>query len=248
MEWETELEGALEKAIQEIPDSIGILFSGGLDSSFIAFLAKNQGKKVNLYSAGTSHSHDKDWTQKAAGMLGLQLEFYEKNDEDIIKGLSAVKALTGETSPMLLLIELPLYFITKQSDCPVMATGQGADELFLGYKKYESEDTSKNDLKRVVEYVVPMEMKIAESNGKKLFYPYLNEYVIEVAHKIPFEELVHDGERKIALRRVASRLLLNDKIAWKQKKASQYSSGFRDAVARMAKKSNRTVHELISEL
>lgn len=248
MEWEIELEGALDKGIQEIPDGTGVLFSGGLDSSFIAFMAKKYGRKVNLYSSGTSNSHDKEWTKRAAGILGLQVEFYEKNDVDIVNGLSAMKKLTEERSPMLLLIELPLYFVTQQSDCPVLATGQGADELFLGYKKYGTEDTSKQDIRRVIEHVVPMEIKIAGSNGKKLFYPYLQREVIDVAHKIPFEMLVGYGKRKIALRNVASRLGLNEEIAWKQKKASQYSSGFKDAVARIARKERKTVHEFISDL
>ena len=248
MEWEIELAGAIERSIQKIPDGTGVLFSGGLDSSFIAFLAKKIGRKVNLYSSGTSNSHDKEWTKKAAGMLGLPIEFYEKNDEDIVNGISEIKRMTGETSPMLLLIELSLYFVTKQSDCPVMASGQGADELFLGYKKYGAENTSKEDIRKVIEYEVPMEMKIVRSNGKELLYPYLQRDVIEVAHKIPFEELVSDGNRKIALRNVASKLGLNDEIAWKQKKASQYSSGFKDAVDRIARKEKRTVHEFISDL
>ena len=248
MEWEIELAEALERGTQEIRDGTGVLFSGGLDSSFIAFLANKQGRKVSLYSSGTSNSHDKEWTKKAAGMLCLPLEFYEKNDEDIVNGISEIKKLTGEKSPMLLLIELPLHFVTKQSDCPVMASGQGADELFLGYKKYETEDTSKEDIRKVIEYVVPMEIRIARSNGKELLYPYLQRDVIEVANKIPFEGLVSDGKRKIALRNAASRLGMNGEIAWKQKKASQYSSGFKDAVYRIARKEKKTVHEFISDL
>ena len=248
MEWENELEEALEKSIRDVPDRVGVLFSGGLDSSFLAYLLKKEGKDIRLYSSGTIHSHDHEWTPKAAEILGLQLEFLSIKEEEIIEGIRGIKRLTGETSSLLLLIELPLYFIAKESADSILVTGQGADELFLGYRKYETKDTSREDFQSVMNHVVPLERKIASSYGKKLVYPYLHERVVEAASKIPKHQNIIDGTRKHSLRSIASKLGLGEEIAWKQKKASQYSSGFKKALEKVAKRDYKSVHEFISEL
>ncbi|MCL5408052.1 MAG: asparagine synthase C-terminal domain-containing protein [Candidatus Thermoplasmatota archaeon] len=248
MEWENELEEALEKSIRDVPDRVGVLFSGGLDSSFLAYLLKREGKGVRLYCSGTIGSHDHEWTPKAAEILGLPLEFLSIKEEEIIEGIRNIKRLTGETSSLLLLIELPLYFIAKESTDSVLVTGQGADELFLGYKKYETKDTSREDFQRVMSHIVPLERKIAGSYGKELVYPYLHEKVVEASSKILRHQNITDGTRKYSLRSIASKLGLEREMAWRQKRASQYSSGFKKASEKIAKRDHKTVHEFISEL
>ncbi len=248
MGWEEEIGNALVEAVREIPAGAGILFSGGLDSSLIAHLSRKEGKDAKLYSACTEGSHDCTWSRKAASMMGMQVHILKRNDGEIIEGIRSIKRITNETSPLVLLIELPLYFIAKDSKEAALALGQGADELFLGYKKYERENTSKEDFRRVIEHVAPLERKIADSCGKKLVYPYLDKRVIDVASSIPYNRNVMDGTRKGALRDAARSLGLAEEIAMKQKKASQYSSGFKDAVSRMARESGMKIHEFMREL
>jgi asparagine synthase (glutamine-hydrolysing) len=248
MGWEEELENALIQSVSGTPSRFGILFSGGLDSSLLAHLSHAAKKDFRLYSSCTKGSHDETWTRRAANILGLQVEVLPRSDDEILEGISSIKEITHETSPLVILIELPLYFITKSLKESTFVTGQGADELFLGYKKYESEDTSKEDLRRVIDYVVPLERKIADFNRKKLVYPYLDGRVVKVASMISYDQNIGDGIRKRTLRSVALMLGLKEEIAMKQKKASQYSSGFRDAVSRIAKERHSSVHELISEL
>ncbi len=136
MEWQDQLKRVLEYSVRDAPDDLGVLFSGGLDSSFVAYLLKRAGKKVHLYSSFAPASHDSVWAPKAAGILGLPLNSLVKNDEETLKGIRLIKDLTGETSPLVIMIELPLFFVSRESTVSVLATGQGADELFLGYKKY----------------------------------------------------------------------------------------------------------------
>ena len=248
MEWESELEASLTKSVRELPNEVGILFSGGLDSSLIAYLSKKEGKEVRLYACGSDGSHDSIWATIAAKSMDMKVNFLSEHENDILEGIRSIKQITGQTSALSILIELPLYFTTKSSTDHKLATGQGADELFLGYKKYETKDTSKEDLHRVVNYVVPMEQKIASYNGKELLYPYLHESVVDTASRIPYDLKVQNGSRKYILRSTASRIKLDMGIVWKQKKAAQYSSGFKDAVARMAKRKGKNVHDFINEL
>ncbi len=248
MEWQDQLKRVFEYSVRDAPGNVGVLFSGGLDSSFVAHLLNRDRKKVHLYSSFAPASHDSVWAPKAASLLGLHLNSLVKNEEETVKGIRSIKDLTGETSPLVILIELPLYFVSRESTVSILATGQGADELFLGYKKYEREDTSEQDLKKVLESVVPLERTIAANYGKELFYPYLDNSVIELVSRIPRDQKIRNGVRKYALRSAASSLNLNDEIAWKPKKAAQYSSGFKDVVSKLAKRESKTVHEYISEL
>ncbi|MEK6977156.1 MAG: asparagine synthase-related protein, partial [Candidatus Hydrothermarchaeota archaeon] len=54
-ELETALRGALEKRVN---DRVGLLFSGGIDSTLLARLLAEMGKDVTLYSVGLEGSQD----------------------------------------------------------------------------------------------------------------------------------------------------------------------------------------------
>ena len=248
MEWEDKLIKALEESISEVPEPAGVLFSGGLDSSLLAFLLHRIGKEIHLYSSCTSESHDAEWAPRAAELLGLRTDMIIKTDQQAIDGISELKARTGETNPLMLLIEIPLYFISQDASESLLLTGQGADELFLGYKKYEKDDTSRTDIRKVLDSVIPLEERIASLGGKKMIYPYVNEKIVELASNIPNDLKLRDGSRKYILRSAASKVNLSGEIAWKQKKAAQYSSGFKDAIERAARRRGRSLHEFISEL
>lgn len=248
MEWEKELKQGFEELLWNLPDRSGIIFSGGLDSSFLAYLINMKDKDVHLYSAGTETSHDFLWTRKTAEILGLPLKFFKLQEDEIFEGIEEIKKIEKRASPLTVLIEIPLYFVCKYSYDDILISGQGADELFLGYKKYETRDSSNDDLKDVIDKEIPMERKIGEKFGKRISYPYLHSSIIDIATSIPYDLKIHKGYRKYILRTVASTFGLNDEISWKPKKASQYSSGIVKAVRKMASIRGKKVYELINDL
>ena len=116
-----------------------IAFSGGLDSSLLAALCKD----AKLYSAGMKGSHDIGQTKKAAQLLDLQdnLHLHELTMDELETALPCVINAIGSTDAMQVSIALPLYFASKDAHSDgirVILSGQGADELFAGYKRYES--------------------------------------------------------------------------------------------------------------
>lgn len=248
MEWQNQLRDAFSEIARDIPDNVGVLFSGGLDSSFLAYIIKMKGKSVHLYSSGTEASHDKKWAREAADMLGLPISFLKRNDDDIMNAIIAMKQIDKTLSPLELLIELSSYFVIENSGDTVLISGQGADELFLGYKKYESKDTSPEDIEKVTEIIIPFERELSMRWGRRMVYPYLDDRIIKIAGEIPHDFKIRDGQRKYILRKIASDFGLNDSIAWKQKKASQYSSGYANAVRKIAARHNKSVHEFIEDL
>jgi asparagine synthase (glutamine-hydrolysing) len=248
MEWQRQLEREFEHLLWGIPDRSGIIFSGGLDSSFLAYLINMSDRDVRLYSVGTENSHDFSWTREAADILGLPLKFYILKDTDIINGIREIKKIGGNLDPVSTLIEIPTYYACKFAYDHFLVSGQGADELFLGYKKYETVNSSEADLKRVLESEVPLERKIAGKWGKEIIYPYLEDGIVRIASQIPPELKMLGNQRKYVLRKIAADFGLSDRISWKPKKAAQYSSGIVKAARAIASSQGKKVHELINDL
>ncbi len=248
MEWESKLKETFEEIIWKIPERVGVIFSGGIDSSFLAYLINMHDKDVHLYTSGSKGSHDKGWAERAAVLLGLPIRFIEPGEDEIRRAIVEIKDIEKGVDALSILIDMPLYFVCKYSLNPVLVSGQGSDELFLGYKKYESKNNSSSDLHKLLQVDIIRENRIAERFGKKLIYPYLDSSLISLAEEIPDELKIKDGIHKFILRSTALRLGLSQEIAWKPKKSAQYSSGFKYVVERMAMNEGKKTYEFIKDL
>ncbi|MGC8547326.1 MAG: asparagine synthase C-terminal domain-containing protein [Thermoplasmata archaeon] len=248
MEWENKLKEVFEEIIWQIPERVGVIFSGGVDSSFLAYLINMHDKDVHLYTAGSKDSHDKKWAEKAAVLLGLPIKFIEPDAEEIRNAIREIKDIEYGIDALSILIDLPLYFVCKYSVNPILVSGQGSDELFLGYKKYENKNTSAMDLEKLLHRDIMRESKIAQRFNEKIIFPYLDISLISLANRIPDEFKIKDGIHKYILRNTALDLGLNPEIALKPKKSAQYSSGFKYIVDRMALNEGKRTYEFIRDL
>ena len=120
---------------------VGVIFSGGVDSSYLALLLKeiseNIGLKIKLYAVGREGSHDIDAAKYAAKFLNLELEICEITEDMVREALPDVVRAIGDDNLMKLGVGLTTYFATKmaaEDGIKVAISGQGADELFGGYK------------------------------------------------------------------------------------------------------------------
>lgn len=248
MEWTEKLKEEIEELKWIIPDKIGVVFSGGLDSSFLAYLANMWDKDVHLYSAGTRDSGDIKWVSEAAELLGLPLKFIIIDEKNILEGIREIKRIDRKVDALGILFDLPLYFSSKNSDNKFLVSGQGSDELFMGYKKYEITDTHLHDLKKLIEKDLPREIAIVKEFDRTLLTPYLTTSFMELALKIPSELKIQNGIHKKILREVALEYGLNKKIALRPKKSAQYSSGVRNLVDELASQEGKKVYEFIRDL
>jgi len=219
-----------------------IAFSGGLDSSILAAVCKD----AKLYSVGMAGSHDIAQTKKAAQLLGLldNLHLHEITMEELESAIPDVIKAIESPDPLMVSIALPLYFASKYANSDglrVILSGQGADELFAGYKRYESmnpydlEKALGTDLDNIAQNNLERDDAVTMANSVELRVPYLDKKVIELALSISPELKIHNGIRKYILRRAASKIL-PDELAWKEKKAAQYSSGIYSAMEKLARK------------
>ena len=219
-----------------------IAFSGGLDSSLLAALCKD----AKLYSVGMAGSHDIDQTNKAAQLLGLvdNLHLHELTMDELETAIPDVIRAIESTDAMKVSIALPLYFASKDAHCDgirVMLSGQGADELFAGYKRYESMtpfelgSALKKDLENIAQNNLERDDAVTMANSVELRVPYLDRKVVELALGIVPELKIHKGIRKYILR-LAAKKILPYELVWKEKKAAQYSSGIYLAMEKLARK------------
>jgi asparagine synthase (glutamine-hydrolysing) len=119
---------------------VAALLSGGLDSAMICAVAAAQGKKLPTFTLGYDEYGNYDEranAAKTADYLGL------KNTEVIISGADFDEHLDGLLvhldEPLNDPAALPLYLLMKKiasEGYKVVLSGEGSDELFLGYRQY----------------------------------------------------------------------------------------------------------------
>ncbi|MBQ5397684.1 MAG: asparagine synthase, partial [Candidatus Methanomethylophilus sp.] len=95
---------------------VAVAFSGGVDSSLVAALAKRHANSVRLYTVGARGSHDAEAAQEVAPLLGLELTVIDLPDGDIVENLREMISVTGTESPLTLAFEMPLFCVMR--NCP----------------------------------------------------------------------------------------------------------------------------------
>jgi len=137
---------------------IGVLLSGGLDSSLIASIASKYSKyRLKSFSIGSETSSDVINARKVAKFLGT--DHYEI-PFDFQKGIKAIPSVIKQiesydvttiraSTPMYLLSE----WISKNTDVRVLLTGEGSDEIFGGYLYFHGAPSEEEFQKETVKLV-----------------------------------------------------------------------------------------------
>ena len=227
---------AIDSSVKDsCKDDVTVSFSGGIDSSLIAFIAKKY-CNVELISVGTQNSHDLKASETAAEMMGLKLKKIVVEPEDMMKeAMKLQKNLKLE--PIEIEFMLPFWIVAKNSNSSVLMCGQGADELFGGYARFRNPG-NKNNLSREVSELIgripERERRITEKFGLTLSCPFLSESVIEAGEEYSQEERIGKLGKE-PLRRAAVKIGLPKEIAERKKKAAQYGSGSQKAIRKTMK-------------
>lgn len=225
------LERAVEKRVE---GKTAIAFSGGLDSAIIAELAA-QYCKPTLFVAGLAQSHDPYNAIKAAKAMDLPLERVTITEAELPKLVELATAATEKTEYLQTQIAVAFYALfrrIKTRGYPLVLAGQGADELFGGYARYQKfardgilEQELEKDFRELAEKNLERDYLVASANGLDLRVPYLDREVVKFARSLPAGLKANETERKIVLKEVARKLGLPKEICEAPKKAIQYGSG-----------------------
>jgi asparagine synthase (glutamine-hydrolysing) len=257
------LEESIRRRTNDVKE-VAVAFSGGLDSSLVAYLAKKLGLKVKLFHVSMENLSGTEEAIEASDELNLPLQVDLFKDSDVEETLPKAVALIEEADPIKASIGLPFYWVAEkaaEARFKVMLAGQGADELFGGYQRYVKEyckngsesvrKTMFGDVAKIFESNLERDLKITNHLDVELRLPFATFELSEFALGLPIEckiEQKEDTLRKLVLRKVASNVGMAASLVDRPKKAVQYSTGINDAIKRLAKKQNKTVNDYISQL
>lgn len=120
---------------------VGIFLSGGIDSSLVAaLLQKNLKRKLKTFSMGFRGSKEDEApkAKKIAALLGTDHHEIYVSEKDFFSSLGEYMEIFDE--PFGDSSGLPTYFLAKyaRKHVKVALSGDGGDELFLGYSKYQA--------------------------------------------------------------------------------------------------------------
>lgn len=238
------LESLLELAVKERLlgiRKVAIAFSGGLDSSLIAYIAKKKCNAV-LYNLKVGEGIDST-AERASQLLDMELRYVHVDETVLRSAFNGSSSSSLWKSAMDYAIALGFQIIAgkaKEDGYNILLTGQGADELFGGYNKYlkfeKDASALREALKKDVKCLYIGAARDAEAirdGGCIPSFPFLDEKVGRFAEKLNLSMKVKNGVRKIALRKCAENLGLPEEIFNAPKKAFQYSSGLQKLVCKV---------------
>ncbi len=226
------LVSSIEKTLE---DKVAVAFSGGIDSSLIAYIAKKN-CDVELFCCGTEKSEDMEYAQHAAMLLKLPLYKSILNEQEILDIYKKCYAIVPND---LLKVELlvPVYKVaeeTKKRDHNVLLFGSGSEELFVGYERYyryvsEGKDLDailRDEFKTLVNREIAWVKKVCYKLGIEARFPFYDNTLAEFVFNIPLNLRMEEKELKKGLLREAAKLLgLPDLMVNRKKRAMQYGSG-----------------------
>ncbi|WP_333693722.1 asparagine synthase B [Flavobacterium sp.] len=239
---ETLSEGVRKRLMSDVP--IGVLLSGGLDSSLTSSIAsrfmKDMGKKLHSFSIGLDKdAPDVIAARKVAQFLGTEhheIHFTIEQGIEILDRLIWHLETYDVTSVR---ASTPMYFLSKaitDRGIKVVLSGEGADEIFGGYLYFRNapsvSDFQKETIERVQKLFTADLLRADKStmaHGLEARVPFLDKAFLELAIKIKPEEKMpqtYQGIEKYILRKAfdtPEKPYLPDEVLWRQKE--QFSDG-----------------------
>ena len=237
---EKELYEQMVSSIESVKESkiMGVSFSGGVDSSLLAKIAKDLGYDIILLTMGFEDSHDVEFSKTMAKILGIRHEIElipEKTFPDVAKKISDMINVDNLSWNENCIAFYYVAKLAKKHNISKVITANGIDELFCGYNSYrdfipEGEEAVISLMKEKLDNEIRMMKavnRITSEFGVQIVQPFLSEKFVEFAKIVPLEHKIKDKDdlaRKHIVRKLALSVGVPEESALKQKKAMQYGS------------------------
>lgn len=239
------LDQAIKKRIPE--KKFGLLFSGGIDSTYLAKYFKDKGQDFTCYTAvldtdsGVVPS-DLEAAQKVAKELGLKLKIKKIKLQEIPNYLKKIVPLIEDSNVVKVGVALTFYVaceMAKADSCKVIFSGLGSEEIFAGYERHKNSANINQEclsgLRKIYERDLYRDDVLTMDNSMELRLPFLDTALVDYALKISGKYKIKGEITKYILREIALEKGIAKEYAFRKKTAAQYGSKFDYALGKLAK-------------
>ncbi|MDA6069995.1 asparagine synthase B [Flavobacterium sp. AC] len=239
---ESLIQATRKRLMSEVP--VGVLLSGGLDSSLTSAIAarllKESGEKLHSFSIGLdADSPDNSAARKAAEFLGTEHHEIHFTVEEGVAILEKVIYHIETYDIISVRSGVPMYLLSKavaDQGIKVILSGEGADEVFGGHLYFRNAPSTEEFQDETIERVQKLFTadllradKTTMAHGLEARIPFLDKDFLDVSIRIKTEEKqpkTYDGIEKYILRKAfdtPENPYLPTEILWRQKE--QFSDG-----------------------
>ncbi len=227
------LDSAIERALEPWKHGsrpLGLLFSGGVDSSLLAWELRGA-SDLRLLTVGVPGSRDLTSGHSAAELLGLPWTGIEVVRAALGEIVHEIEPELADLSAVDRSVQASLAAALARAPPRTLLCGQGIDELFGGYAHFRGLSSSAaarrsdEDLEKLLRRDWPRTLRVAEHFQRALEAPYLSTEFLSAVRQLPSTQRFDPSVPKAFFRGWAVHRGLCETLALRPKRAMQYGSG-----------------------
>ena len=246
----------IKSVIKRVPlnnEKFGIFLSGGLDSSIIASIVSKHSTNAIYYTLGNKGNKDITFVKQLVKYLKIesQIKYIPlPKKEEIGKLIEQVIYHTESYNPSIVSNGLATYLLSKSAkndDLKVVISGEGADELFCGYKISKDIIVTREKSYLLIENLHYTELRRLDlssmANTIEIRCPFLDKEVYSISKNLPTTDLKD--------KQILRSLFVSDlpkEISARTKTSFDVGSGIRKLVVEHLTKDNKTERETLKEI
>jgi len=131
-------ESVKQRMVSDVP--LALFFSGGIDSTILAFFAKKYHNNVlKAFTIGTKEKNEFESAKKACNILDLEYIPIILEEKEIVNIIPTIIYHLEGFDPRNVELCILSYYLAKMArghGIKVVLCGEGADELFCGYRNF----------------------------------------------------------------------------------------------------------------
>jgi len=246
-----ELTSSFREAVElRATEKMGLLLSGGVDSSAIASILAPYGAKAICVGGGK----DEEMAVRLAKGLGMDLITVHIDEDEAEAAIPEIYEAIGMKCyvwstpvylPVITSLSIMFHFAfreAKKERIEHLFAGTGSEELFAGFTDWTGEDLERQVMEKA--YTINRrdlwrDHALAAQFGVEMRYPFLDREFASIALSIPIDLKLGDGIKKYIWRKAAEALGVPHENAWRKNRAAQYGSGADRILERLVKRAGQ---------
>lgn len=226
-------------------EKAGVLLSGGLDSSIVAYVAKDLIDDLHVYTAGVKGSKDPFYSNIFSKLYNLNYINIEITLKEILECLPDLIYALETFDATVVRSSIPLFLISQyiksKNSVDVLLTGDGGNTLFGGYN-YLQDLKSFKSLNQELLKILGIEYKTSLQRVDRIPFffsiearaPLFDRRLVELSFKIPAEIKIFRkkgiGIAKKWILRKAFEKEIPSEFIWRKKKTISKGAGIQSLI------------------